>query len=437
MTQGITLKLIHQAQAGHKEALSTFSKLARERVYVFIYRLTLDLHCTEDLTQETLLDLIKSLDRLSFTHINFFWSWLHRTALGKVQHYYRARGYKKVESLNKCDNQTKQIDMEENSGINRLIKEELKKAVCDAMRTLSLAHRSILTLRCFEQLSYPEIAAITGQSELQARVQFFRAKQSLKKRLTNKGFGRDQLLLALGLVATITERAVKKTATTITINQAMLSVSGPTVILGTLASKAGIAATIIVLAGAIAGGTHLSNGRDTPVPQPQNITLRQAYNTFANPSRVIETFTPDGTAWRAYSPPNPTTVTTVSQPMLEDILMRSPQKDLRLLFIPETCWVHLEFNGPLVDGPGIDILMDARNADQGPRLYVTDGNDQEMEISPANTQPAANGFTLTGYDLADLNIPFIPRAVRLEGCGTRANNNYLELWVVKARVEGL
>jgi DNA-directed RNA polymerase specialized sigma24 family protein len=75
MIHDLTLELLHQAQKGQEKALSTFSELVKKRVYIFIYRLTLDQDCTEDLTQETLLDLIGSLDRLNFTHINFFWAW--------------------------------------------------------------------------------------------------------------------------------------------------------------------------------------------------------------------------------------------------------------------------------------------------------------------------------------------------------------------------
>jgi DNA-directed RNA polymerase specialized sigma24 family protein len=100
MIHGLTLELLHQAQAGQEKALSTLSELVKERVYIFIYRLTLDQDCTEDLTQETLVELIRSLNRLSFSHINFFWAWLHRTALGKVQHFYRIQGNKRIRARN-------------------------------------------------------------------------------------------------------------------------------------------------------------------------------------------------------------------------------------------------------------------------------------------------------------------------------------------------
>jgi len=303
--------------------------------------------------------------------------------------------------------------------------------VCDAIRTLNLAHRSILTLRCFEQLSYAEIAAITGQSELQARIQFFRAKQSLKRLLTQRGFGKDQFLAALGLLATITERAVRKTPAVVKINPATLAVTGPVVVLGTLASKTGVSVALIILAGVIVGGTHLLH--PTRRPALQRDPLMQAYATFANPSRVLATQTPGGINWEAYVPPNP--AAPVSSSLLETILLRRDSANRLFLRIPERHWVHLAFARPLMDGPGVDILMDARNSDQDPRVFVTDGRDQAVELPAARIRPTNNGFAFIGYDLSGLALPFTPQAVRLEGCGNRGDNTALDLWIVKARVQ--
>ena len=151
MASKITLQLIRQAQAGQDKALSAFSELARERVSVFIYRLTLDLECTEDLTQDTLVELLRSLDRLKFSHVNYFWAWLHRTALGKVQHFYRQQGNQRIHARSHpSSDQMVHMSGPDNPAINQLIKEELRIAVCEAIRALNLTHRSILTLRCFD-----------------------------------------------------------------------------------------------------------------------------------------------------------------------------------------------------------------------------------------------------------------------------------------------
>jgi len=432
MTGGVTLQLIHQAQAGQEQALATISERARDRVYVFIYRLTLNLDSTEDLTQETLLEMIRSLDRLSFPHVNFFWAWLRRTALGKVQHHYRRQGNKRVQLKTRSDTERlRDLGAEDKTGVDRLIKEELKSAVCDGMRTLSLAHRSILTLRCFEQLSYPEIASVTGQSELQARVQFFRAKQSLKKRLRRRGFGKDQFLAALGAFATVTQRILRQNSAPVTVQQATVTVGGSAAALGFLGTKTGTAALVLVLAGTIAGGRQVSHHwRQAALERA--MLLPRAYQVFADPNRVIEVYNADGSGWQAYVPPNP--LATVTPPILDAILTRRQPTNPLWLSLPAGHWVHLEYAGPLIDGPGIDILLDARNWASGPRVFVTDGAGREMEVPAANRQRTGQGFAFTGYDLAGLNLPFEPRALRLQGAGTIEADDALELWVLKARI---
>ncbi|MHC4330862.1 MAG: sigma factor [Planctomycetota bacterium] len=70
---------------------------ARGKVQAFINRMTLDHDLSEDLTQETLLELIKALPRLRLCCEESFWSWVYRTALGKVQHHFRRQGARRME----------------------------------------------------------------------------------------------------------------------------------------------------------------------------------------------------------------------------------------------------------------------------------------------------------------------------------------------------
>jgi DNA-directed RNA polymerase specialized sigma24 family protein len=85
--QNISPALIHEAQLGNKDSMNRLAELASERLYAYIYRLTLDQALTQDILQETILFMIQSINQLE--HVDNFWGWLFRTAMGKVQHYYR------------------------------------------------------------------------------------------------------------------------------------------------------------------------------------------------------------------------------------------------------------------------------------------------------------------------------------------------------------
>ena len=220
----IDMNTIRAAQRGESESMADLSMVANKRAFTYIYRLTIDYHLSQDLAQETVLDLIKSLPKLQFEHPNFFWSWLYRTALGKVQHHFRVQGNNKILTKTILDNSILERYLAGfESGINTLMKKEMRKAVIDAMQNVRLRYRNILTLRCLDNLSYSEIAAISGGSELQARLLFFRAKRSLQHELARKGIRREQILSALGVFGILTAAITDNTAAAASISAATLT----------------------------------------------------------------------------------------------------------------------------------------------------------------------------------------------------------------------
>jgi RNA polymerase sigma-70 factor (ECF subfamily) len=227
-------QLIYQARLGDHGALDCLAETARQRLYAYIYRLTLNHDLAQDLLQETLLKMVENIEELE--HPEGFWSWLFRTALGNVQHYYRnlARAQRIELSARSRDRLEKYFCEDYEDGLNQLMRKELSEAMIKAMGRLMLTYRSVLTLRCFEQMSYAEIAGMMGCKELRARVLFFRAKRSLGRQLARRGFSKALLLAALGLFGALTAPADSAPAGTVT--AASLHV-------GSLASFAGIAGT--------------------------------------------------------------------------------------------------------------------------------------------------------------------------------------------------
>ena len=86
-TENGFVQLVRQAQLGDRVSLDRLAEGARQRLCAYIYRLTLNHDLAQDLLQETLLKMVENIKELE--HPERFWSWLFRTALGNVQHYYR------------------------------------------------------------------------------------------------------------------------------------------------------------------------------------------------------------------------------------------------------------------------------------------------------------------------------------------------------------
>ena len=241
----ISPELIQQAQLGNDDSLNRLTEMVRIRLSGYIYRLTLDYDLTQDLLQETILFMIQSLNQLE--HVDQFWNWLFRTALGKVQHHNRES--KRKRKLRKSEFEQMKlhnnVSGDSNDGLTELLRKELSDAVFKAMKRLKLKYRSVLVLRCFENLEYAEIARVLNVSELQSRVLFFRAKTSLRKQLAADGLGSRYFLLALALFGLAT--ASSRTASATTITAATLNVGFGPAVLAALSSKIGLAMTIEVI----------------------------------------------------------------------------------------------------------------------------------------------------------------------------------------------
>jgi RNA polymerase sigma-70 factor (ECF subfamily) len=242
------VQLITQAQLGDQQSMNRLAEAAQERVSAYIYRLTLNHDLTQDLLQETLLKMVESINELQ--RPDRFWHWLFRTALGVVQHYYRDRQRERTVAISALSKErlSKYLSEDLDDGLDRLMRRELSEAIVQAIARLRLTYRSVLMLRCFEQMSYAEIAGLIGCKELRARVLFFRAKHSLKRQLARQGFSKSFLLTALGVFGLITAPA--KGASAGTVSAASLDVGLVATVLGAAGTRLGMA-----IATAIAGVT--------------------------------------------------------------------------------------------------------------------------------------------------------------------------------------
>ena len=235
------LELVKKAQLGCRDSMDILAHLVQRSLFVYIYRLTLNNDVTEDLRQETMLEMVKSLKRLKFEHFDQFWAWLYRTAFGKVQHYFRNLRHERIQKMSTLDKEhlLQHVSESYGDGLKSLISKELSESVIEAMCKLKLRHRNILVLRCFGQMSYSKIADIMNCSETAAQVLFFRAKRSLKQKLSKHGFGKGMLIAALGLFGKMTAPA-DAAPSAVTLTATSTKVGLIATVIGTVGTKLGI-----------------------------------------------------------------------------------------------------------------------------------------------------------------------------------------------------
>ena len=246
--QASEIELVERAQQGDKPSLNRLAEMARDRLRVYVYRLTQKDDLTQEIVQESLLEMCKVLGKLQKT--DRFWPWLYGIATNKLHRHYRTEKAMKHAAASEERRRGSMEDREQ--GLEDLVGEELKQIVSNAMQKLRTRHKAVLVMRCYDGMSYGDIAESMGCNEFSIRMLFVRAKRSLQKELLRNGFGRGSLLAALIVFGKMTAPS-KAAAAQLTVPAAALKV-------GLAASVAGLATTTtgivsLAAAGALTVGT--------------------------------------------------------------------------------------------------------------------------------------------------------------------------------------
>ena len=285
-------ELVSRAQKGDRESLGLLSAHVRRRVFVYLYRMTLDYHLAEDLVQETVLYMIESLPRLKTTSSLSLWAWIYRSAWGIFRHYLRPQGHQRIVQKTVVDHEAllKLTDETKETALEHAERSELLEAICKSLGTIEAKHRNVLVLRCFEQLSHAEIAAVMGCSELKARVLFFHAKHALKRQLHNRGFGRRYFLTSLSLFGLITGMHTKSASAAITVTSSLSKTRTIATTIGAITAKLGFVKTAVVTTGLVVGTLHVcSSDADMPRESTVNIVTGGGESAFSMVDKMGDT----------------------------------------------------------------------------------------------------------------------------------------------------
>jgi len=246
--------LVEKARLGDEESMNRLAESARESLRRYVFRITLDESVTQDIVQEVMLEMFRVLGKLR--HTERFLAWLHGIAFNRIRRYYGQQWHRKKVAV--FDEEYLSRTDEHHEGLASLVNQELRQIIFAAMNQLEPRHRAVLTMRCYDGMSYAEIGRVMGCSEFGVRALFFRAKKALAKQLSRRGLGRGSLLTALMLFGKMT--AVSEAAA------AQVSVTAAVTKVGIAAGIAGMATgkaivTSLAVAGVIAAGAVVATPR--------------------------------------------------------------------------------------------------------------------------------------------------------------------------------
>ena len=209
--------------------------------------------------------MVKSLDGLN--KAESFWPWMYRITQSKIQQYYKTKQKTALVSEPAFfqDFLKHRDDYQKDEGLRELVKKDMSKKVMSAMKQIRQQYRAVLSLRCFEDLSYSEIAVAMQCSEVKARVLFYRAKQALRKKLGQQGLSKSLLLTSLGLFGRLTAPAEGGTSV-VTVTASTTQVGFTTAALATASSRLGLT-VLTTIAMALIGVGGMSLRPKEPLPE--------------------------------------------------------------------------------------------------------------------------------------------------------------------------
>jgi RNA polymerase sigma-70 factor (ECF subfamily) len=169
--------LVIRSQLGDEPAFQELLALYGPHLLLFTRKMMQSSpHLVEDLTQEIWLAIYKGLPRL--LDAGKFRPWAFRIARDRIYREYRRR---KLAAQPLEESHLEEMQPHDGDNIKMDV-EELQRGL-DA---LSPPHREVLVLCFFEELSYEEIAGITGSTLGTVRSRIHYAKRALKNALKGK-----------------------------------------------------------------------------------------------------------------------------------------------------------------------------------------------------------------------------------------------------------
>ena len=175
--------LVARVQEGDSTAFNTLVERHRERLFSIIYNLTSNREDASDLIQDTFIKAFRSIG--NFKGKSSFYTWLYRIAINTTYTHLKRHRLRRFFSLENAQDEMSNTEIVETLTAKTKAEKptlvaELQEKLNEAMQTLSLKHRTVVTLFEIEGMSHNEIAEIMNCSVGTVRSRLHYAKQELQ-----------------------------------------------------------------------------------------------------------------------------------------------------------------------------------------------------------------------------------------------------------------
>jgi RNA polymerase sigma-70 factor (ECF subfamily) len=156
--------LVKSYIGGDENALSVLIKRHQSKIYGFIYSKVSDRDISDDIFQDTFIKVIKTLKSNSYNEEGKFLPWVMRIAHNLIVDHFRRN--KKMPMQRETDEYSVFSFMAD-TGLNvesQLITDQVENDLQRIIDELPADQREVLVMRMYQDLSFKEIADLTGVS---------------------------------------------------------------------------------------------------------------------------------------------------------------------------------------------------------------------------------------------------------------------------------
>ncbi len=180
-------ELVHSAIAGREAGFEELVRRYQRPIAAYVYRMVGDYDAALDLTQEVFIKVYNSLTR--YRSEFKFSTWIYKIAHNASIDYLRRHTVREQALTGSIDGDRREISIES----RRLTPEqeterrERRSEIESVVQLLPAAYRELIALRHSHDLSYDEIAEVTGLPLGTVKNRLFRAREAMRDQLMQRG----------------------------------------------------------------------------------------------------------------------------------------------------------------------------------------------------------------------------------------------------------
>ncbi len=311
--------LVIKSQKGDKDALTQLINEIYNDLYYYILKTVKDENLAADITQESCIEIITTIDKLQSPEAFSVWS--KRIAFHQCTRYFRKTKDVLVDENEEGETIFDELVDESEDALPEQVLEdkEFRKTIMDMINSLSPEQSNALLLYYYEKMSVKQIAEIQDTTEGTVKSRLNYARKAIKYKVEEYEERTGTKLHSIAILPFLLRfvfGSEKSTIPTLSVPAAVTASVGTTMAgttatasIGTTATVvatkgagtalvtkiiAGVLAASIVIGGAVFGISKLSNNRDngedyegSELPKIENSNSESYNNSFGDESNVV------------------------------------------------------------------------------------------------------------------------------------------------------